>query len=166
MTLRVALVVLVCVALSIVESVVPFLLHLKSARADLLLIEGAGGLLVPYDDQLLGSDLIAALGRPPILLIARTGLGTINHTALTVREAERSGLRVAAIVLNRTVADSAPDPAPEIARITRVPIFGPFPLVPSAAQRDPAALAVLARTALDLPGLYRVLGLPTRRLDA
>ncbi len=60
MTLRIALVVLVCIALSIVESVVPFLLHLRAARADLLLIVVL--YLALHDDVVEGAALSAVAG--------------------------------------------------------------------------------------------------------
>ena len=60
MTLRIALVILVCVALSVIESVVPFLLHLKAARPDLLLIVVL--YLALHDDVVEGAALSAAAG--------------------------------------------------------------------------------------------------------
>jgi dethiobiotin synthetase len=64
-------------------------------------VEGAGGLYVPLiDTGFLVLDLIGWLGLP-LLVVARAGLGTINHTALTVMAARRHGVEVAGIVLNR-----------------------------------------------------------------
>ena len=60
MTLRIALVVLVCVALSVIESVVPFVLHLRSVRADLLLIVVL--YLALHDDVMEGAALSAVAG--------------------------------------------------------------------------------------------------------
>lgn len=60
MTLRVLLVVLVCMALAVVESVVPFLLHLRSARPDLLLV--AVLYLALHDDIVQGASLSAVAG--------------------------------------------------------------------------------------------------------
>src|SRR5262249_34231968 len=51
--------------------------------ADFCLVEGAGGLLVPFADDLLAADVAAALALP-VLVVARASLGTINHTVLTV----------------------------------------------------------------------------------
>jgi dethiobiotin synthetase len=70
------------------------------ARAhDLLLVEGAGGLLVPLADDLDLADLAAALGLP-LVIVARAGLGTVNHTLLTIEAARTRGLDVAGVVLN------------------------------------------------------------------
>ncbi|MEK6607212.1 MAG: dethiobiotin synthase, partial [Myxococcota bacterium] len=72
---------------------------------DFVLVEGAGGLLVPLTPTALMADLAARLGLP-LLLVARARLGTINHTLLTVREIERRGLPFAGTVLNLHEADT------------------------------------------------------------
>jgi len=72
-----------------------------AASADVLVCEGVGGLLVPLrgsPDPWLVRDLAAALGLP-LVLAAHPGLGTINHTLLTLEAARAAGLRVAAVVL-------------------------------------------------------------------
>jgi dethiobiotin synthetase len=63
-----------------------------------LIIEGVGGLLSPLADELTVCDLAAAL-RLPLLIAARPGLGTINHTLLTLQSARAAGLTVRAVVL-------------------------------------------------------------------
>jgi len=70
-------------------------------------LEGAGGLLVPVGPGWTIADLAAALGLP-LLVVARAGLGTVNHTLLTIEVARRAGLEVAAVVLNGddAIADS------------------------------------------------------------
>src|SRR5450631_325272 len=75
------------------------------AGHDIVLVEGAGGLLVPLTNHLCMHDIAVELGLP-VLVVARNMLGTINHTALTVTVArERSHVLV--VVLNST---QAPDP--------------------------------------------------------
>lgn len=64
-----------------------------------LLIEGAGGLIVPLTERHLVADLAAALGLP-VLIIARPKLGTVNHTLLTVEYARQRGLQVAGVIMN------------------------------------------------------------------
>lgn len=71
-----------------------------------LLAEGAGGLLAPIRVDYLMADLARDLGLP-LLIVARTDLGTLNHTLLTVESAHRRGLAVCGVVL------SEPEPAPE-----------------------------------------------------
>ena len=76
------------------------LLAAARAAADghTLVAEGVGGLLVPLSQHTLVRDLAAALGLP-LVIAARPGLGTINHSLLTIEAARASGLRVAAVVL-------------------------------------------------------------------
>lgn len=69
-----------------------------AAEADAIVCEGVGGLLVPLSPGYLVRDLAADLGYP-VVVVASPGLGTINHTLLTVESARAAGLEVAAIVL-------------------------------------------------------------------
>ncbi|HEX4564877.1 MAG TPA: dethiobiotin synthase, partial [Solirubrobacteraceae bacterium] len=69
-----------------------------SERAPITIVEGVGGLLVPLVEEFDVCDLAAAL-RLPVLIAARPGLGTINHTLLTLRAARAAGLDVRAVVL-------------------------------------------------------------------
>jgi dethiobiotin synthetase len=68
------------------------------AGADSLVVEGVGGLLVPVTSGFLVRDLARELGLP-LVVAARPGLGTINHTLLTVEAARAVGLRVVGVVL-------------------------------------------------------------------
>ncbi len=68
-------------------------------NADMLVCEGVGGLLVPLSPTYLVRDLAADLGYP-LVIVAAPGLGTINHTLLTIESARAAGLEVAAVVLN------------------------------------------------------------------
>jgi dethiobiotin synthetase len=70
-----------------------------AANADAIVCEGVGGLLVPLSPTYLVRDLAADLGYP-LVLVASPGLGTINHTLLTLESARAAGLEVAAVVLN------------------------------------------------------------------
>ncbi len=69
-----------------------------AANADALVCEGVGGLLVPLRDDYLVRDLAADLGLP-VAVAASPGLGTINHTLLTVEAARAAGLAVELVVL-------------------------------------------------------------------
>lgn len=88
---------------------------------ELLLVEGAGGLLVPLSDDLDVAGLAMALGLP-LVVVARAGLGTVNHTLLTVEAARARGLAIAGVVLNGDGDESTPDNAAliEAASGTRV----------------------------------------------
>jgi len=72
----------------------------RSAAAgdDILIVEGVGGLLVPLAVDYTVRDLAVAL-ELPLLIAARPGLGTINHTLLTLAAARAAGLDVLAVVL-------------------------------------------------------------------
>jgi dethiobiotin synthetase len=67
--------------------------------ADPGVVEGVGGLRVPLAEGKEVVDLAAGLGLPT-LVVARSGLGTLNHSALTVKALERRGLDVCGVVLN------------------------------------------------------------------
>ncbi len=69
-----------------------------AAGADILVCEGVGGLLVPLSPNYLVRDLALDLGLP-LVVAASPGLGTINHTLLTIAVARQAGLVVAAVVL-------------------------------------------------------------------
>lgn len=64
-----------------------------------LVVEGAGGVMVPLNGTHLMTDLMRHLNLP-VLLVARSGLGTINHTLLSLEKLVRSGLDVFGVVLN------------------------------------------------------------------
>ena len=68
------------------------------AGAEALVVEGVGGLLVPLSPQHDVRDLAVALGLP-LVIAARSGLGTINHSLLTLAAARAAGLDVRAVVL-------------------------------------------------------------------
>jgi dethiobiotin synthetase len=69
-----------------------------AAGADTLVCEGVGGLLVPLSPDYLVRDLAADLGLP-VIVAASPGLGTINHTLLSIEAARAGGLEVVAVVL-------------------------------------------------------------------
>jgi dethiobiotin synthetase len=69
-----------------------------AARADVLVCEGVGGLMVPFTPGYLVRDLAMDLDLP-VLVAARPGLGTINHALLTVEAARAGGLTVTAVVI-------------------------------------------------------------------
>jgi len=122
-------------------------------QVEFLLVEGVGGLLAPVSDHELVADLARDLGFP-LLIVARRGLGTINHTLLTLEAAQSRGLPVAGVVLNEPVA---PDPgdvsanknAAELARWSGVPILG----------------EVRHATHQGLPTLRELQTIPWRELD-
>ena len=91
--------------------------------ADPLVIEGAGGVLVPITRGLLSADLFAGWGLP-VILVATTGLGTISHT-LTALESLRA--RAAVVHGVAFVGDDNPDNIATIASLGRVRVLGRLP---------------------------------------
>jgi len=71
--------------------------HIVDGDDECLFIEGAGGLMVPITRELLQIDLFASLGAP-IILVARTALGTINHTLLSLAAIRARGLPLAGLL--------------------------------------------------------------------
>lgn len=74
------------------------LVELRRSSLAPLVVELAGGLLVPYDDRTTQADLLAAEGLP-VVLVARAGLGTLNHTLLTLEALRARHVPVAALIL-------------------------------------------------------------------
>ncbi len=121
-------------------------------RHDSVLMEGAGGLLAPVTDRLLTIDLVKLLALP-LIIVGRLSLGAINHTLLTVREAQRAGLAVAGIILNQTSQAYGPaeQTNPEvISSFTDAPLLGIMPFVPESVRRDRETLARLAGSHLSI----------------
>jgi dethiobiotin synthetase len=126
---------------------------LGATDPDLLVVEGAGGLLVPFTEEHTAADLARVLALP-LLIVARPGLGTINHTALTVECARQRGLLVRGIIVSHA-SPITDDPTvltnlSEIERISRAPVLGSLPHLRS---RDPHALAEAAERHLPINDL-------------
>ncbi|MDP9175342.1 MAG: dethiobiotin synthase [Planctomycetota bacterium] len=75
-----------------------------SSQCDVLIVEGVGGVLVPLDEQHLVLDMARWLSLPTII-VARPGLGTINHTLLTALALRGAGVPLAGIVINQYPAE-------------------------------------------------------------
>jgi dethiobiotin synthetase len=81
-------------------------------RHDVTLVEGAGGLIVPFEGERTTVDLVRAMDIP-VVVVARIGLGTINHTCLTVDRARFEGLDVLGVIFNRCEDPRAHPPGPD-----------------------------------------------------
>lgn len=101
-------------------------------KHNFIIIEGAGGILVPVCKDFLFIDLIRKLSIP-VIIVARIGLGTINHTLLTARYALEHGIEIIGIILNHT--NSKEDGIAEktnpdiIKRFCNIPILGIVPFI-------------------------------------
>ncbi len=111
-----------------------------ASEYEFVIAEGAGGILVPLSPRKTMLDLMQAL-RLPILLTARPGLGTINHTLLSIRALRSDGLDIAGVVLVAST-DAQPgfiekDNAATIEQFGKVPILGTIPYCPQLADPRP-----------------------------
>ena len=130
-----------------------------AADHDAVVVEGAGGVLVPIDERRTLLDLMGELALP-VLLVARGGLGTINHTLLSLRAIRSAGLTVAGVVIN----DAGPceddfirrDNARAIEQFGEVEVLGDIPFAPEMGADEPAA-AAWERLDGHLGGLGRIL---------
>ncbi|MBA3071599.1 MAG: dethiobiotin synthase [Nitrospirae bacterium] len=95
-----------------------------------IIVEGVGGLLVPINKDYFILDLAREMGLP-LVVVARPGLGTINHTLLTVNYALKEGLGVAGIIINysyQSEGSMAEKTNPQvIEHLSPVPLIGIFP---------------------------------------
>jgi dethiobiotin synthetase len=103
----------------------------EAEGAEILVVEGVGGLLCPLAEGATVADLAVALDFP-LIIVARRGLGTLNHTLLTVEAARIRGLRLAGIVLNGAEPTADPiaeqtNPAELSRRIGEVPLLADLP---------------------------------------
>jgi dethiobiotin synthetase len=121
--------------------------------ATAVLVEGAGGLLVPLDRERTIADLALRL-ELPLLLVVPNALGVLSHTLTACESAERRSLPMAAIVLTElTPPTDASDPSrPHNAAILRERVSCPVLTFPFCAEADDATLAAAAASA-QLPTL-------------
>jgi dethiobiotin synthetase len=99
-----------------------------SRGKDVVLVEGAGGLLVPLNHKKTSADLIKLL-KLKLVVVAASRLGVLNHTLLTVRHAEELGIKVAGVIMNH------PEPSADLSinynmeelKRLGVPIIGELP---------------------------------------
>jgi dethiobiotin synthetase len=123
--------------------------YVKRIDADLVLVEGAGGLLVRYDPAgTTVADLAAMLGAP-VLVVTQPGLGTLNHTALTVEAMKTRRLELAGVVIG---AWPAHPHLAERVNLTDLEIVAGQPLAGAlaagASQLDPERFLAVARAGL------------------
>lgn len=90
-----------------------------------LVVEGAGGLMVPVRDDMMIIDLIARLNLPAVL-VARSGLGTINHTLLSLEALRRRDIPVLGVI---PVGEPNPGNERDITRFGNIPVLFRVPLL-------------------------------------
>lgn len=98
-----------------------------SSQHEAVIVEGAGGLLTPISGKKTMLDLMKML-KLPVILVARPGLGTINHTLLSIREIRCAGLKLEGVILNQTQPGRPgfieKDNFTTIARLGKVKVLG------------------------------------------
>lgn len=117
-----------------------------AVQHDYMLVEGAGGILVPLTDTHDVRDLIRLLGLP-CLIVGRTSLGSINHTRLTLRGLREAGIPVFGILLNHTDATPEEQQASTVKLIRELsdaPVLGPLPFQPHMDSRWEDSIRTLA----------------------
>lgn len=104
-----------------------------ASEYDFIIAEGAGGIMVPLNRRETTLDLMHAL-KLPVLIAARPGLGTINHTLLTIRALRSDELEIAGVVFVASAADESgfieEDNAVTIEQFGKVPVLGTIPYCP------------------------------------
>lgn len=123
-------------------------------KHQLLLVEGAGGILVPICKDFFFVDLMKRWNIP-VLVVSRLGIGTINHTLLTCRYLKGEGIRVVGVILNDL--DEKHDPSKTsnpkmLAQFLDVPLLGVFPYEEALAkgERPREALASVVAEHIDM----------------
>lgn len=106
-----------------------------------LVVEGAGGLMVPVRDDMMIVDLIKTLGLP-VVLVTRSGLGTINHTLLSLEALRRRGIAVLGVV---PVGPLNPGNERDIARFGKTRILFRVP------QLDAVTATAVSGLSSDIP---------------
>ena len=101
-----------------------------STKYDLMIVEGAGGIMVPVYKKYLFLDLAKDLGLP-LVIVSRPGLGTINHSLLTIEAARNKGLNVLGVIINYAIKTKKGLPektSPDvIEKLGGVPLLGVVP---------------------------------------
>ncbi len=108
------------------------------AKYDIVVIEGAGGLMVPLNAEAINNrpyynaDLARDLGAR-VIIVSRLGLGTINHTLLTVNQAKAYGLKIQGIIFSdaRGRSKSLPERTnpSEIEKLSKIKVLGVVPYI-------------------------------------
>jgi len=119
---------------------------------DMLFVEGSGGVLTPLQKGFFVSDLIKRW-KMPVIVVARLGIGTVNHTLLTCRFLKCEGIPVAGVILNDREGkpDASTRTNPDIlARYLDVPLLGVYPHGTQRGPMDREALANAVEKHLDM----------------
>lgn len=103
-----------------------------------IIVEGAGGVLVPLNERDTMLDVMKHMGLP-VLITCRAGLGTLNHTLLTIQCLQDGGLHCAGLIIVGTEAPNIlieADNLNTLKRMTRLPVIGVIPYDEATARRE------------------------------
>lgn len=104
--------------------------HTLCKKYDVVIVEGIGGLLVPIKKNYFVADLAKEM-KLPLLIVARPGLGTLNHTLMTIKTAQSYKLPVAGIIFNhaqkpvRSLSEKTNEKI--LQKLTSIPVLGTLP---------------------------------------
>ncbi len=122
-----------------------------ATKHDFVIVEGAGGLLVPLAPKKTNIDLIKEC-ELPVLLVGRLGLGTLNHTLLSLESLKAHSIECAGIILNQTTGRTgiAEETNPKtLAQLTSVPLLGVIPFM------NPLNLELFRKSCFESPQMAR-----------
>ena len=129
---------------------------------DFVVVEGAGGILVPVSENFIMRDLAKLLDLP-ILIVARPDLGTINHTLLTIEAAKTVGLEILGVIISNYPSDTddiAVKTAPDlISELSGVKILGVLPSVKEVLNNEPEkpeALIDMVINNIDVQEIFKI----------
>ena len=126
-----------------------------SASHELLLIEGAGGVLAPIGKNFFFADLMKRWSTT-VIVVARPGIGTVNHTLLTFRFLASQGIHTAGVILNdlKGKADAASRTNREVlSHYLDVPILSVFPHLEQTETMDRTLLVHVVKKSIDTAAL-------------
>lgn len=132
-----------------------------SKECDIVLVEGAGGLLVPVYENFLMRDLIKLLDLP-LIIVARPDLGTINHTLLTIEAAKNRNIEVLGVIISNYPEDTedvAITTAPKlIQELSGEKILGILPKIqaPDQITKHPETLTDKVIEHINLKEIFKV----------
>lgn len=122
------------------------------SRHDVVLVEGVGGVRVPITPT---ADILTLIARMklPVLVVARAGLGGVNHALLTLAALRESKIPVVALVLNRSIRPRTASARLQehstvslLRRLARAPVIGPLPYCPSLEHNWNRGITQVARS--------------------
>lgn len=128
-------------------------------RCETVLVEGAGGLMVPVIPEKTMADVIKLLNLPA-LIVARPDLGTVNHTLLTINQAESMGIEIAGVIINRYpegTQDIAIKTAPRlIEEYSDTKVLGIIPNIANFENIKPGELLNIFINSVDIEQIFKI----------